>query len=465
MQMSLAAEFMEAELIGADQLFTGVCIDSRVLDKGDLFIAIPGENFDGHDYIAEAVSGGAIGAVVEHIVADQIAQLKVNDTTIALGKLAQNWRSRFDIPILAVTGSNGKTSVTAMIREILTVKGSPLSPRDSFNNQWGVPLTLLKLNHTHSHAVIEMGMNHAGEIDLLSSITRPTVALINNIAAAHLEGLGNLERVADAKAEIFNGMGADGVVVLNADDQFYQRLKQCAGTRKVLSFSLTHRTDCEPAVVSSEILLATGQSQFVLNIGKRSIPICLSVPGQHNISNALAAATVCHSIGIKIEQIAEGLERVSGVSSRLDIRRTPSGANLIDDSFNANPGSTLAAINVLASYPGKRILVLGAMAELGRGGEELHRTVGAAAARCGIERMFVLADSANRNTAGYLRGFGQTAECFDRLEDLVANLQLELENAGQSVVTVLVKGSKSSRMGRVVKGLMHDPVVREEETC
>jgi UDP-N-acetylmuramoyl-tripeptide--D-alanyl-D-alanine ligase len=469
MQMSLAAGIMDAKLIGIDQLFTGVSIDSRVLNQGDLFVAIPGEKFDGHDYITDAVCGGASGAVVERVVenklADRIGQLKVNDTTVALGKLAQNWRCRFDIPLLAVTGSNGKTTVTAMIREILAVNGSPLSPRESFNNQWGVPLTLLKLNQTHSHAVIEMGMNHAGEIDLLTNIARPTVALINNIAAAHLEGLGNLKQVADAKAEIIHGMGDDGVVVLNADDQFYQSLKRRAGQRKVLSFALTHRADCDPDVVSSEIRLAAGQSQFILNIGTHSVAICLPLPGLHNISNALAAATVCHSIGISIDDIVDGLGRVSGVSGRLDICHTPSGATLIDDSFNANPASTLAAINVLSGYQGKRILVLGAMAELGSGGEELHQSAGAAAARCGIEKLLVLAEAANSDIAGYLRGFGQTAECFDRLEDLVTALQRELGSAGKSEVTVLVKGSKSSRMGRVVNELKHKPVIREDEPC
>ncbi len=453
MQMSAAAEIISAELTGADDLFTGVSTDTRTINPGDLFVAIPGEKFDGHDYVSEAQINGAVGAMVDHRIAEEIGQLKVEDTTVALGILAKYWRDQFNIPVLAITGSNGKTSVTAMIREILAVNGNPLSPRESFNNQWGVPLTLLKLNHAHSHAVIEMGMNHAGEINYLSNLAKPDVALINNVAAAHLEGLGDLEQVAYAKAEIINGLDSGGILVLNAADQFYPLWKRLAEPRKTMSFGIDYRYRELTDVYASDLTFANDHCGFVLHIEGEQKKVTLPIPGEHNVFNALAAAAVSHCIGIQSDQIATGLANATGVAHRLEISQISSAVTLIDDSFNANPASTAAAIDVLSGYPGKRILVLGGMAELGTGGWQLHREIGELAVSKEIQELLVLADSGNSDLEGYLEGYGKLARCFVHLDDLVAALQLSLDNADFANTTVLIKGSKSSRMGRVVNRL------------
>lgn len=448
MNLASAAEITNGVLLGADQKFVGVNTDSRTLNIGELFVAIPGERFDGHDFLDAAVKRGAVGALVEHPCEQKISQLMVDDTTVALGKLAQNWRARFQIPVVGITGSNGKTTVTALVREILSVSHNPLYPIQSFNNQWGVPLTLLKLRQEHTHAVIEMGMNSAGEIDYLSRIARPTVALINNAAPAHLEGLGNVHQVALAKAEIISGIGPEGVVVLNADDPFFGMWKECAGDRKIVSFGCNNQAD----VQGVDIKLGVSQCNFQLRVGSGSVPIDLPLVGRHNVMNAVASAAVCVAIGIELEQVAEGIARAKGVSGRLSEYQTKSGATVIDDSFNANPASTKAAIEVLASHPGKRILVLGAMAELGSEAESLHAEVGEAAATAGIDRLLVLTDSGAPAVLGYLRGYGGDGESFEEINDLIDALRTD-DTSGN---TLLIKGSKSSRMGRVVERLIEE---------
>jgi len=446
MDLSSAAEITSGVLVGADHRFTGISTDSRELATGDLFVAIPGEHFDGHDYLKLALKGGAVGAVVDHVNDAEISQLMVEDTTIALGKLAQSWRARFEIPVLGVTGSNGKTTVTGLISNILSVSHNPLSPKESFNNQWGVPLTLLKLTPQHTHAVIEMGMNHAGEIDYLSRIAAPSIALINNAAAAHLEGLGSVRQVALAKAEIISGVRSDGVVVLNADDSYFDLWKQHAGNRKVISFGLNNMAQ----VTALDVQINPACSEFDLQIDGLSLRISLPLAGRHNIMNALAAAATCIAAGIDPKEIVSGLESAKGKAGRLLTLETESGAVLIDDSFNANPSSSKAAIEVLANYSGKRILVLGAMAELGPEGEAMHAEVGKAAATAGIDRLIVLADSGNSDIQGLLRGYGEKAECFDDIDALLESVQVD-DKPG---VSLLVKGSKSSRMGRVVELLV-----------
>lgn len=446
MNLSSAAEVTGGVLIGTDQQFIGVNTDTRQLKPGELFVAIPGENFDGHDFLGAALKRGAVGALVEHAEEEKISQLMVDDTTVALGKLAQDWRSHFNIPVIGITGSNGKTTVTAMVREILSVSHNPLFPIQSFNNQWGVPLTLLKLRDEHTHAVIEMGMNSAGEIDYLSRIARPTVALINNAAAAHLEGLGSVRHVALAKAEIISNLGSEGVAVLNADDASFDLWRTHSGERKVVSFGCQSSAD----VMAKEIQLNSTGSAFCLQAGGDSTKVSLSLVGRHNVMNALAAAAACIALDIELEQIAEGLQVAKGISGRLSNLQTNSGAKVIDDSFNANPASTRAAIDVLANHKGKRVLVLGAMAELGSESESLHVEVGRAAAVAGIDRMVVLADSGNADVKGYLRGYGSGAECFDDIDELTGALMPD----NVSGTTLLVKGSKSSRMGRVVERLL-----------
>lgn len=445
MHLSSAAEIIKGQLKGDDQLFAGVSIDSRSLCDGDLFVAIPGDHHDGHKYVPMALDRGASGAVVERLVDVQISQLLVKDTTQALGDLGQSWRNNFDIPVLGITGSNGKTTVTEMVRQILSVSNNPVAPKESFNNQWGVPLTLLKLKQEHTHAVIEMGMNHLGEIDYLSRLVNPTAALINNAAEAHLEGLGSVEQVAAAKAEIINGLKDNGVVVLNANDAFFSFWQEAAGKHQVVSFGIDVAAD----ITAKNLSLAPDHSRFQLALEDQVIDISLPMPGLHNIANALGAAALTFSAGISLNDICQGLSRVSAVEGRLQCSTSPRGATVVDDSFNANPASIAEAIRVLVRYPGKKILVLGAMAELGKNGRALHQRVGNIAKKAGIDRMVVLTDTENPDISGYLDGYGVTAESYEDVDQLID--ALDGDNHRDTVI--LVKGSKSSRMGRVVRRL------------
>ncbi len=495
MALSEAANIVQGKLYGADALFTTVATDSRAIERGDLFVAIPGDKFDGHDFVTQAKKKGAVGAMVSAAVNTDSAQIdmpqiKVPDTTQALGQLASHWRLRFDIPVLAITGSNGKTTVTAMAASILNQCGNCLFPERSFNNQWGVPLTLLKLNEHHDFAVIEMGTNHIGEIATLSRLTQPTIALINNVAPAHLKGLGNLQQIAQAKAEIFSGLKENGTAVINADDQFsdqwLSQVKPQLKTGRVITFAMekpadlsitnlrlgsyksldrapSHRTQTESkprktrGSIGKILSAATSEwltSRFDLHIvdephNEQHIAINLALPGRHNVMNALAAAAICHAAGATIQSIKTGLENMQAVNGRLNPRPGLMGCIVIDDSYNANPQSIKVGIDVLENFGGARILVLGAMAELGKISKQQHHEVGRYAHKKRIDILMCLVsqDNGGNNDAGeYARGFGKGAQVFQSLDDLVAELKGNLSVG----VAVLVKGSRSSMMERVV---------------
>jgi UDP-N-acetylmuramoyl-tripeptide--D-alanyl-D-alanine ligase len=446
MALSEAARIVNGKLQGKDAVFSEVTTDSRTIDQGDLFIAIPGENFDGHNFVPEAGQKGAAGAIVSSTIDTELAQIEVPDTTRALGELASQWRSRFDIPVLAITGSNGKTTVTAMAASILNHRGNCLSPERSFNNQWGVPLTLLRLKSSHDFAVIEMGTNHIGEIDYLSKITRPTVAVITNVAPAHLEGLKSLEQIAEAKAEIFSGLSEGDTAVINIDDRFSQQWLAQASARlkrgRVITFGIDNPADVSAGNVQSQWF----SSEFDLHIKEQSQAITLPMPGRHNVMNALVAAAICHAAGVDIVDIKEGLESASGVTGRLDLKQGVCGSLVIDDSYNANPQSIKAGIDVLSGFHGKKILVLGAMAELGQASSQLHREVGQYAKNNGVETLFCLVPKGVTHGAEYAVGFGEGARVFDSIDPLVSALEVLLDHN----VAVLVKGSRSSSMERVV---------------
>ena len=445
MTFSAAAELTGGILHGADGIFGGVRIDSRAVLRGELFVAIRGDRLDGHDFVVDAADRGAAGALVTHRVDAAITQVAVADTTAALGRLAYSRRREFDIPVIGITGSNGKTTVTAMVREILSVSGRPLAPRESYNNQWGVPLTLMELAGGHTHAVIEMGMNHAGEIDHLTRIAAPTVALVNNAVAAHLEGLGSVQRVAEAKGEIFNGLGPGGVAVLNRDDPNFGLWRTLAGERGILTFGLENGADFR----GLDVELGPTGSRLSVRGPAGDAEITLAVPGRHNIMNALAAMAACHAVGTDPEDLCAGLAAFTGIPGRLRQLSAAGGATLVDDSFNANPGSVAAAIDFLSAQPGRRILVLGAMAELGHSAGEHHAAMGSYARGGGIHRLLVLNDGDNPVLDGYRRGYGHCTEVFPDVPSLVASLESE-DSPGN---TILVKGSKSSRMGRVVQAM------------
>ena len=429
---------------GADVRFAAVSTDTRTIRQGDLFIALKGENFDGAQFIAAATKAGAVAAVVNVGSVIENAPcplLRVPDTRLALGKLAAHWRAQFDIPLVAITGSNGKTTVKEMLTAILRAatgdEESVLATIGNLNNDIGMPLTLLKLREKHRYAVIEMGMNHANEIDYLTRIARPNVALVNNATGAHLQGLGSVEGVARAKGEIFAGLVSDGTAVINADDTYAALWRTLADQHRVFDFALEH-----PAAVQG-VWTAQGYGGVLqAHTPAGELSVVLQVPGEHNARNALAAATAALTLHIPLAAIVKGLEGFSGVAGRLQLKQAVHGATLIDDTYNANPASMHAALEVLAQAAGKRIFVLGDMGELGENAAQFHREIGIAARELGIERMFVL----GAMSAGAVREFGTGAQHFANIEALHAELDKEMD----AQTTVLVKGSRFMKMERVV---------------
>ncbi len=443
-----AAKAIQAQVQGQDAAFASVTTDSRAIGSGDLFIALAGERFDGHDFVSQAIAQGATAAMVNLAAAEKHAQewqdlplILVADTRRAMGELAAFWRGRQNLKLVAITGSNGKTTVKEMLASILRQAAGPdavLATQGNLNNDIGMPLTLLKLRDQHKFAVIEMGMNHPGEIAYLTAIARPDVAVINNAGAAHLAGLGNVEQVARAKGEIFQGLAADGVAVINADDSFANLWKELAGARTVIDFAL----EC-PAQVSAAYRLGPLSSELTLRTPHGEIATTLLMPGVHNVRNALAAAAAAISLGIAPQAIAAGLHKFGGVKGRLQRKAGLHGATLIDDTYNANPASVKAAIAVLAAAPGRKILVLGDMGELGPDTVSMHRELGAAARLAGVDVLFALGDI-SRETA---LEFGENAWFFERIQELLA----DLENLLAPDVTVLVKGSRFMQMERVIR--------------
>jgi UDP-N-acetylmuramoyl-tripeptide--D-alanyl-D-alanine ligase len=451
MPLSEAVRATKGSLIGGDATFHAVTTDSRKVATGDLFIALKGEHFDGHDFVAPCFERGAAAAMVSRPLAIDKPLLQVADTRLGLGDLAAYWRGKFGIPLAAVTGSNGKTTVKEMLASILRAASGEeavLATEGNLNNDIGLPLTLLKLRENHRYAVAEMGMNHPGEIAYLTRIAQPTVALINNAGAAHLEGLGSVEAVARAKGEIFLGLGADGVAVINADDAAAVLWKQLAGARRVLTFGLDR-----PADVSADYVLEPEGSWLQLKTADKEIEFSLAVPGLHNLRNAMAAAAAALAMSVPLNTIAVGLAAFGGVRGRLQIKPGCCGAVIVDDTYNANPASMRAAIGVLAHMPGRKIFVMGDMGELGKDAPSLHAEIGAAARDAGIDAMCALGELSLHAVAA----FGSGARHFESAEALGAALRGEL----QSGTTVLVKGSRFMRMERVVNLLTQ----QEDASC
>jgi UDP-N-acetylmuramoyl-tripeptide--D-alanyl-D-alanine ligase len=455
MLLSQAAQVLNGQLIGKDVRFHGVSSDSRKLAPGDLFIALRGENFDGYDFVLTAAQAGAAASLINADSCEKRSLnidpghsiLLVEDTRLALGQLAAYWRKQFDIPLVAITGSNGKTTVKEMLASILReAAGSAdavLATRGNLNNDIGMPLTLLQLNAQHRYAVIEMGMNHPGEIDYLTHIAEPDIALITNASGAHLEGLGSVEAVARAKGEIFAGLKHNGTAVINADDLHAPLWRTLVGAHHLLEFGLNVHADVSgtwhPHGYGLQVDVTMPQGMFAAD---------LQVPGVHNARNALAASAAASVLNVPLEKIALGLEKFSGVAGRLQRKAARNGATLIDDTYNANPASVRAAISVLAQSspdkPGaKRVLVLGDMGELGDNAASFHAEIGGEARRAGIEKLFALGVL----SANAVREFGKGARHFERFEDLQSALEKELD----ANTTVLVKGSRFMKMERIVE--------------
>ncbi|HTM64326.1 MAG TPA: UDP-N-acetylmuramoyl-tripeptide--D-alanyl-D-alanine ligase [Gammaproteobacteria bacterium] len=447
MTLAQAARILGLNVPAADIEFNGISIDTRTLHPGCLFAAIRGEHLDGHDYAAEAAQKGAVAALVSRQLAVNLPQLITADTTLALGKLGAAWRNAFHIPFIAVTGSNGKTTTKNMLASIMKAacggnEDQVLATKGTLNNHWGLPLTLALLNHTHHYAAIEMGMNHFGEIKYLTELTRPDVAVITNASAAHLAGVGSIEGVARAKAEIFLGLPENGTAILNRDDAFYDFWTQQIGSRKHISFGFHPEADVQGTLHPSDNTF----QRITMKTPAGTIEVNLPLLGKHNAANALAAAAACLAVGIDIQAVKSGLETIAPAPGRLIMHTLANGVKIIDDTYNANPTSLQAAVETLSAFAGKKILVLGDMRELGDDAKNIHQHAGEKIRSAGIDYLFTFGDL-SENTS---HAFGEGAYHFSEQEKLVNALKPFLFNT----TTILVKGSRSMKMERVIAGLV-----------
>ena len=448
LDLDTAARVLGGARSGPNVTFSAVNTDSRHSQPGELFVALRGERFDGHAFVAAALALGAAAALVEQgrlpATADT-PMISVPDTGQALGALAAYWRGRFDIPVVAITGSNGKTTVKDMLALVLSAvagEGAVLATSGNLNNHIGVPLMLLRLRERHRYAAIEMGMNHLGEIGYLARLARPDVALVTNAGVAHLGEVGSRQAIARAKGEIFGALGATGVAVINADDEYASYWRQLNRDRRIVDFGIDR-----VAAVSARFELSSAGSLVSVRAPDAQYVVRLQVPGLHNVRNALAAAACAHAVGVAPPEIAAGLARYAGTKGRLQRMGARGGATLIDDTYNANPDSVKAAIAVLAAAPGERVLVLGDMGELGQEGAALHAQTGEEARRAGVDHLLTLGELSEAAA----RAFGSGAKHFRELDALAT----ALDGLLSADTTVLVKGSRFMRMERVVQHLIN----------
>ncbi|HLT05006.1 MAG TPA: UDP-N-acetylmuramoyl-tripeptide--D-alanyl-D-alanine ligase [Pseudomonas sp.] len=445
LRLSDLIEPLQGRLEQGDARFASVSTDSRALQPGQLFVALVGPRFDGHQYLAEVAAKGAAAALVSRFVPEvQLPQLVVADTRLALGRLGALNRDAFQAPLVAVTGSSGKTTIKEMLASILRegLRGPVLATRGNLNNDLGAPLTLLELGPEHVGAVIELGANHVGEIAYTVGLARPQVAIISNAGNAHVGEFGGPEKIVEAKGEIIDGLGAQGVAVLNRDDEAFARWSQRAGARRVLSFAV----DSPQADIRADALHtdARGCMAFHLHTPAGCTSVQLNLLGRHNVANALAAAAAAHALGIGLEPIRSGLERLQPVKGRAVALVAPSGARIIDDSYNANPLSMCAAVDILAGFSGRRLLVLGDMGELGDWAEEGHRQVGAYAAGR-VDGLYAVGPL----MAHAVAAFGEGGKHFTDQRGLIDALRQEA--TGET--TLLIKGSRSAAMDKVVAAM------------
>ncbi len=452
MRLSELLSVLDAQLIGEDIEFTSVGTDSRSIEQGQLFVAITGEIFDGNQYAVQALAQGAAAVLVSDntVTLNVKSGLLVKDTRLALGQLASYWRQKFTLPLIAITGSNGKTTVKEMTAAILGAAtanaGAVLTTKGNFNNDIGMPLTLLKLNANHQFAVIEMGMNHTGELDYLTRLAMPDIALVNNAGTAHIGELGSQEAIAAAKGEIFAGLNEAGIAIINADDayaDYWASSIKCLNKGiKVVTFGLTNT-----AGISASSVEQNGMVQINLKTPAGNVTFDLNVLGAHNVRNALAASAVAYALNISLSHVAKGLTEFSGVSGRLTRRAGINGALVIDDTYNANPDSMRVAIDVLVAQAGRTVMVMGDMGELGDDAVKLHAEIGAYAKKSGVQFFYTLGDMSLEANKAYGQDVNKAqAKNFNSVEALVEALKPVINE--QTIV--LVKGSRFMKMERVV---------------
>ncbi|OUS10690.1 hypothetical protein A9Q89_10800 [Gammaproteobacteria bacterium 53_120_T64] len=446
LSLSQAAINYGGTLLYPDCHFARICTDTRSLASGDLFVALRGDNFDAHQFL-ESAALKACGMVVE--TPDKclaIPQWVVPDTTLALGQLAALARNTFSGPLIGITGSGGKTTVKEMLATILGCQGEVLATQGNLNNHIGVPQTLFKLQPQHQYAVIEMGASAAGEIDYLCSIARPSIGVVTNVMPAHVAGFGSLAGVASAKGEIYRGLDKSGTAVLNLDEPWYEQWRTGAHGTHSLSFSVANQA---ADFYASGLQFDTAAcASFTLHSPLGEIEVQLTVAGAHNIANALAAAACAVAAGADLVSIAAGLGAMTAVPGRMESKTGRCGARIIDDSYNANPGSVVAAIDALVTMPGRHLLVLGDMGELGPDEGAMHRDTGAYARNAGVDALLVVGPLSVETAAG----FGAGSEHFADKRALIAALNSQL-NAD---TVVLVKGSRSAAMEDVVAHIIEE---------
>jgi len=436
------------EMYGEDKVISSVSIDTRVLPKTALYVAIKGEQFDGHDFIKQAESVGAGALLVNEQVNSSLPQIVVADTRLALAELAGAIKDKTAIKVCGVTGSNGKTTVKEMISAILAVKSSVLSTLGNLNNDIGVPLTLLRLTKEHEFAVIEMGANHADEIAYTSRYAKPDVVVITNVAAVHIEGFGCIDGVASAKAEIIESLSSDGVAILNADDDYFNLWRAIAGQRDCLSFGLNDIADVRAENIVNTLQNEQFISTFNLVIDEETTSIKLALAGEHNIKNALAASAACIALGASVAQIKQGLEQLNPVKGRMQLQATKKGYRVVNDSYNANPASLQVALDAVHASAPKFWVALGEFGELGAESPEIHKEMGLQIKQAGVTRLFATGEL----TKYTVDSFGDGASYYVQQDEMIAAIQKEIE----SDVVLLVKGSRSQKMEVVVNSLIDE---------
>jgi UDP-N-acetylmuramoyl-tripeptide--D-alanyl-D-alanine ligase len=443
MTLQQATEIVGGEMHGDNVSFAAVSTDSRKLKSGDLYIALQGERFDGHDFVQQAQDAGAVAALVQADITISLPYIKVDNTRHALGRLAAARRQSFAGPLVAITGSNGKTTVKEMLAAILRKQGEVLMTQGNFNNDIGMPLTLLNLQQ-QDYAVIEMGANHRGEIAYLTEIAKPDIALVNNAGPAHLEGFGSIQGVAEAKAEIYQGLPEEGVAIINRDDDYSGYWHSLCEKYRIVDFSLRDKT----ATVYGEWKPAEQGGMLKVWHNDTSFRVALKVYGLHNAMNALAAISVAVTLQVPVEKISEALQQFEPVEGRLKLHQVSPTLVVIDDTYNANPASLSAGIDVLKQLPGEHWLILGDMGELGGDATRLHFDAGIKARRAGISRLLAVGEASQHA----VDAFGEGAQLFENKDELMRFIKLHQAAA----LGVLVKGSRFMHMEEIVKQLTEE---------
>jgi UDP-N-acetylmuramoyl-tripeptide--D-alanyl-D-alanine ligase len=462
LSLAQVATQLGVELIGEDVNFSQINVNTRTLQPGDLFVAIRGDHFDAHQFIKQAAAKGACGLVVETDINLQLPGIIVKDTRLALGYIASLWRSCFSLPVVAVTGSCGKTTVKEMISAIFNVRFGEkvLSTRGNLNNEIGVPLTLMRLNNEHQVAVIEMGANHQGEIAHLVNLLQPDIAVITNCAHAHIEGFGSIDNVAKAKGEIFSSLVNTGTAIINADDEYADYwIKLCQTITKesgrqleVKTFGLNDTADVSATYHQTEAELA-----ITLTAEQGTATIYLHQLGKHNVYNALAATAVTLAAGCELREVKQGLESFINVSGRLEHKQGINGSLIFDDTYNANPDSVKAGIEAIHHIPGNMIVILGDMAELGESSESIHYQLGTDLAEWELAQLYTFGQLSQATCKGFNHSRSkkhktESAHCFATKEELIKALSKEINSSS----VILVKGSRSMGMESVVAAIELD---------